>query len=64
MIAVYPMGLTGIEINEIEYDIEDHVVWFDGDHHKSKIYYGGNPYFMAYGKRVHLNECLRTEVGK
>ena len=62
----YVSAFGGIEVKEIIYDIDDHVVFIAGawgpdkSAHKRKIYYNGNgPYFMFNGQRVHFNEIVR-----
>lgn len=61
----YVSAFGGIEVKEIVYDIEDHVVFIAGawgpnkSAHKRKIYYNGNgPYFLFNGQRVHFNETV------
>ena len=69
MRGYYSLGLTGYEVDIID---QDHVRWtFVGTNreqiaHRSKIYYtaGGRAYFTANGRRIHLDECLRTDIGK
>ena len=62
----YVSAFGGIEIKEIVYDIEDHVVFIAGawgpnkSAHKRKIYYNSNgAYFKFNGQRVHFNEIVR-----
>lgn len=65
MIAYYS-GCGGIEIDSIEYGIEDYVVCRSGcwngkeSRHRVKVYYGDRPYFLIHGYRIHLDECLRA----
>lgn len=65
MLAYYS-GFSGIEIQEIEYGIEDKVLFITGawtgnkSNHKCKIYYNTDrPYFKFKGQRIHLDECIR-----
>lgn len=68
--AVYDMGLCGLEIHGIEYEIDDYVIYkYVGtdtiySYHKSKIRYttNGNAYFIWCGRRIPLNECIRTNT--
>lgn len=68
MRGYYSLGLTGYEVDIIN---QDHVRWiFVGTNreqiaHRAKIYYtaGGRTYFTANGRRIHLDECLRTNIG-
>jgi len=67
VIAVYPMGLKGISILAIESGIEDHIVLRDVDDslHRLKIYWDirrDEDYFKISGRRVYLNECMRTHI--
>lgn len=62
----YISACGGIEIKEIVYDIEDHVVFIAGawisnkSAHKRKIYYNGNgAYFIYDGQRFNFNEIVR-----
>lgn len=58
--AVYSMGLVGIEILSIEYDVDDYIIYRYMDKiHKVKIYYTEKPYFRFYNRRVYLDECMR-----
>lgn len=65
MLAYYS-GFSGIEIQEIEYGIEDKVIFTAGawtgnkSNHECKIYYETErPYFKFKGQRIHLDECIR-----
>ena len=65
--AVYSMGLIGIEIISIEYDVDDYIIYrYMGRYHKVKIYYSGynteneKPYFRFYNRRIYLDECMRV----
>lgn len=62
----YISACGGIEIKEIVYDIDDHVVFIAGawckdkSAHKRKIYYNGNgAYFIYNGQRFNFNEIVR-----
>lgn len=69
--VAYYSGCNGIEIKEIQYGIEDYVVfsansWYSdskgkrGDIHRAKVYYSANgDYFKYHGYRIPLNECIR-----
>lgn len=66
-IAVYSKGYNGIEVKEIEYGIDDHLLCVSNicghrqTAHRLKIYYTkGRPYVKIYGCRVPLDECLRV----
>lgn len=61
-------GGLGIYIYDIEYGINDEVIWGwsnDSRIHRSRIYDDreGNPYFNAGGSRQYLNEFLRKGTG-
>lgn len=66
--AMYSFGYTGLEIHGIEYGLDDYIIYkyTDGEkvysYHKSKIQYttNGNAYFVWCGRRISLNECMRT----
>lgn len=66
----YYSGWDGIEIKEIEYGIEDYIIflsnaWHNRQNakiHKAKVYYTDNPYFLHDGKRIPLNECIRCNA--
>ena len=61
----YYSGFSGIEIKDIEYGIEDYIVFVAGAWcsnktvHKAKVYYSGNGYFRYHGNRIPLDECIR-----
>lgn len=62
----YYSGYSGIEIKDIQYGIEDYIIFVAGAWagkptvHKAKIYYTDNPYFRYNGYTIHLDDCLRT----
>lgn len=69
----YYSGLDGIEIHGIEYGIEDHIycvsgAWYGGkaakQYHRVKVQYTrkGAAFFVVYGYRIPLNECIRMGV--
>lgn len=65
----YYSGYGGIEIKEIQYGIEDYVVfvanaWYGKKSvHKAKIYYNSDStYFKFAGHRIKFSECLRRCV--
>ena len=66
----YYSGWNGIEIKDIEYGIEDYVVFVSGvwygkkSVHRSiiKTTMNGNMYFLANGRRIPLNECIRCNA--
>ena len=69
VIATYYAGLfgLGIEIFGIEYGIDDYIIyrWTDSSTPKktrSKIRYTkkGKAYFVSFGKRIPLDECMRV----
>ena len=64
--VAYYSGCGGIEIKNIQYGIEDYVVfvanaWYGKPSvHRAKIYYGEkNSYFRYNGYRVSFDECIR-----
>ena len=65
----YSLGLVGYEI-KVNEDNES-VTWiYTGDNdqktHHAKIYFTvwSRPYFIANGRRIYLDECIRTNIGK
>lgn len=68
--AVYSFGYTGLEIHGIEYGLDDYVIYkyTDGEkvysYHCSKIRYtiSGKAYFVWRGRRIHLSNCMRTNI--
>lgn len=65
----YSLGLVGYEV-KINDDNES-VTWiYTGDNdqktHYAKIYYSARsrPYFIARGRRIYLDECLRCDIEK
>ena len=67
MKGYYSLGLTGYEVEILD---QGHVAWlFVGTtleqiRHKAKVYYtaGGRAYFIANGRRIYLDECLRSNI--
>lgn len=63
-IAVYSMGLAGLEIKKIEYGIDDHIIFvaFGKTVHRAKIYTApsGQNYFIFGKTRICLDECMRV----
>lgn len=66
-IAYYSAG-NGIEIHNIEYGIDDYIIFTAGawgpkskqTFHRCKLYSDKNgAYFMYHGCRCRLNECIR-----
>ena len=62
----YISACGGIEIKEIVYNIDDHVVFIahawssNKSAHKRKIYYNNNgAYFIYAGQRFNFNEIVR-----
>ena len=68
MATYYAGGLAGIEIFSIDYGVDDYIVYrwnIDGKAGKqtrAKIRYTnkGKAYFVSFGRRVPLDECLRV----
>ena len=62
-IAFY-QGFPSIEILDIDYSIDDQVIWrYSGEKkkHHTKIYYkSDSSYFMADKFRIDLGQCLRS----
>lgn len=67
-IAVYPVSAFGcIKIYDINYGINDSIVWAWGDDAKTwesalVVDDDGRSYFMAGGCTVYLNECTRVAL--
>lgn len=62
-IGVYAMGLFGIEIKKVIYDVDDYVLFTDckGAAHRAVIHYDTKgAYFNFMGHRVRMDECLRV----
>lgn len=66
MKGYYSLGLTGYEV-EINEDCESVTYQYvsptggkpSRQHAKVRYTAGGRPYFLANGKRIHLDNCLR-----
>ena len=65
----YSLGLVGYEV-KVNKDNES-VTWiYTGDNdqktHHVKIYFTAwsRPYFIANGRRIYLDECIRIDIGK
>ena len=66
----YYSGYSGIEIKEIQYGIDDYIVFVAGawcsnkSVHRSKVYYtlSGRDYFRYNGNRIYLDECIRAGI--
>lgn len=63
----YETAWTGIDIKGFEYGVDDKVIYEyinangKADKHKTKVYTDTErAYFICNGKRIHLDECLRT----
>lgn len=66
--VAYYSGFGGIEIKEIQYGIDDYVVfvanaWYPGRSvHRAKINYcWSRPSFRYHFLTIHFDECLRTD---
>lgn len=62
----------GVEVKEIEYDLEDKIVCVSGawngkkSFHRLKVYATkkeGRDYINLFGTRLFLDECLRVSLG-
>ena len=62
MKGYYSLGLSGYEVDIMRWLF----VGTDREQiaHRAKVYYtgGGRPYFNANGRRIHLDQCLRTDI--
>lgn len=68
----YYSGFGGLDIRGIEYGINAYIYFVSGcfnvsgvrHYHRCKIYYPisnkGSAFFLLYGKRVSLDECIRV----
>lgn len=64
--AAYYSGLGGLEINKIEYGVNDYIYCTAGawigkkSYHKLMIYYtaGGDAFIKLHGYKIPLNECI------
>lgn len=68
MKGYYSMGLVGYEVT-VDSDGETVRYRYHGaasvaPERKAKVRYTkkGRAYFLAHGHRIHLDECLRTEI--
>lgn len=67
MKGYYSLGLCGYEVEVIN---EDLIQWVfvgtsrENTTHRSKVYHtaNGRAYFNANGRRIHLDQCLRTNM--
>ena len=62
VIAIYSCGLVGLEVLDIQYGINDYIVYRytgDGSIHRAKINDNYNSFKSCIGT-VKLNECLRV----
>lgn len=65
--TAYFSGFNGLEIKDIEYGVDDYVIYITGawngkpKAHKSKVYFTDRPYFICKGIRVHIDECIRMQ---
>ena len=65
--VAYYSGLNGLEINGIEYGINDYLYCTSGawagkkQYHRLKINYSinGNAFVKIHGYKISLNECIR-----
>lgn len=64
----YYSGFGGIEIKEIQYGIEDYIIYTAGawtsqkTAHKSKVYYNSeNPFFRYHNYKISLSDCIRAD---
>lgn len=68
--VAYYSGLNGLEINGIEYGINDYLYCTSGawngkkQYHKLKINYStdGGAFVRLHGYRILLNECIRMGI--
>jgi hypothetical protein len=69
VISVYAISnFGGIEILNVEYDIDDRIVYRynfgqpENKIHKARIYYGAGdmPYFNTKFGRIYLKDCMRV----
>lgn len=65
--VAYYSGLNGLEINGIEYGINDYIYCTSGawngkkQYHRLKINYNnsGDAFIRLHGYKISLNECIR-----
>lgn len=61
----YWSALSGAELKDIEYGINDYAIvvigaWCSNKSvHKVKIYYGKRDYVIIHGYRMYFDECIR-----
>ena len=61
--AVFTSGLYGLYIKQVEYGIEDYILFVDykGAAHRAIIHYETErPYFNFMGHSVDMDECIRV----
>ena len=61
--AVFTSGLYGLYLKQVEYGIEDYILFVDymGCAHRAKVHYETErAYFNFMGHRIHFDECIRV----
>lgn len=61
--AVFTSGLYGLYLKQVEYGIEDYILFVDymGVAHRAKVHYETKrAYFNFMGHRIHFDECIRV----
>ena len=69
--VAYYSGFGGLEVKQIEYDINDYIIFIAGawngrrTAHRARIYYTltGRAFFRYNDARIPLDECIRTGGG-
>ena len=56
---------SGVAIHEVEYGVDDKIKWsfYGSKINTSKVRYSDErTYFLAFGNKVYLDECLKTNI--
>ena len=68
-VIAYSEQFGGVHLHRIEYGINDSIicsypVLCRAKKHRARIYYDTErPYILIYGRRLHLDECMKTYSG-
>lgn len=69
-VLAYSTEFGGVHVHAIEYGINDSIICSypvlgRAKKHRARIYYETErPYILVYGRRLHLDECIKTWSGQ